>query len=280
MKLTTSIACALLIALTPLLVACGSGGQDNFIRPGEETSALNLWIWLAADQDTTVRCQGPFCSDGDVNFGFDPILEAGSAPGDIARGYMQFTMPILPDGAQVETAFLELYSQDPYAPGVNLVDVVPVEEPWRPDTMTYDNQPQSFPGVNEFTLTPSNNGSGWWTSPNLKRYADWKFGNPHLNFGFVTTTARDTGEPSPSNYSGYYVFTSNNDPLRTPDTIGRGPRFVLNVLLPPGTTAADIRMPGLPAGHDLLTNGQGEAARALIAEGDRPPSGWLVGGGQ
>lgn len=283
MKSLPTLASALLIAVAPMLTACGSGGGGNeFVKPGEETAALAIWIWLAADQDTSVRCQGPFCTGGDSIYGFDPLLVVADNSILTARSYMKFTMPELPAGSEVEEAYLELYQTggDAAAFGDNLVGVIPVEDAWRPDTMTYYTQPRSFPGQNEFNITPSSNNTGWWTSPNLKRYADYKLGNRQFNYGFVTTRPKAQDTPTAPSTSNTYRFASNNDAARTPTTIGRGPRFMLRVRLPVGATYNDVSLPVLPSAHDLVTDTDGNAARALMFTGVIPPASWNVGAGR
>jgi hypothetical protein len=281
MRSITTRSALVLIMLTPALLGCGGSGDNGFIKPGEEVSALALWIWLAADQDTSVHCQGPTCTGGDSTFGSDPALTASTDPADLGRTYVQFTMPTLPTGSVVDEAYLELHQVGtPGSFGQELVAWVPVEDPWRPDTMTYNTQPRSFPGINQFDTTPSRNGSGWWTSPNLKQYADYKLANPQLNYGFVTTTVRDLSKPAGQQDTASYRFRSNNDISRTATSVGLAPRFVLRITLPAGATLDDVTLPPLAPGHDLLTNASGQSARALLSAGETPPSSWNVGAGQ
>ena len=270
-----------LLAVIPALVSCGGSGGNEFIQEGQETAALAMWIWLAADQDTSARCQAPGCIGGDFPFGSDPDLLASTEPADLGRTYVQFTMPNLPTGSVIEEAYLELFQSGAVGTfGQQTVSVVPVEDPWRPGTLTYNSQPRSFPGINEFETTPSGNGSGWWTSPNLKVYADYKLANPQLNYGFVTTSVRDLSKPPGQQDTGIVRFRSNNHSSRTVTTVGQAPRFVLRVTLPAGSTVADVTIPPLAPGHDLLTNPAGQSARALISEGPTVPTGWNVGAGQ
>lgn len=284
MKSLPALASALLIALTPALTACGGGGggSDGFIKPGEERSALAIWIWLAADQDTSVRCDGPFCTGGDSLYGFDPLLDVADNASQTARSYVQFTMPNLPAGANVEEAYLELYQAggSNASFGQDFVGVIPVEAPWRPDTTTYNTQPPSIPGQNEFNVTPSGNASGWWTSPNLKRYADYKLGNPQFNYGFVTTNPKAVDAPTAPSTQRAYTFRSNNFGDRTTTNVGTGPRFVLKVRLPIGAGIDDVSLPPVPPGSDIPGAPNVQLGRAALRAGENAPTQWNVGGGR
>ncbi|MDJ0974951.1 MAG: DNRLRE domain-containing protein [Planctomycetota bacterium] len=279
MKSLPTLASALLLAIAPALTACGGGGSgDSFIKPGEETAALAMWIWLAADQDTPARCQGPFCNGGDTAYGTDPLLDAGETNDEIARSYMRFTMPDLPAGTTVEEAYLGMFQAggSRATRGTAFLGIVPVEDPWDPNNLTYNTQPRSFLGQNEFNLTPVVDENGWWTSPNIKRYVDYKLANPQLNYGFVTTYAKGVDQPTAPVVPNIFRFRSNNFGNRTPTQIGTGPRIVIKVILPQGATVNDVSLPPLQPGHDLATDASGKAARALLRVGADWPADWQV----
>ena len=255
--------------MATLLAGCGKEGSTSEVTEQDVRKAVK--IWLSADQDTSVGCrpgQGinlpctPLPADG-----LAPRIRVGSTPTEQSRAYVHFTLPELPPGSEVAGAYMQLY-HDGAATDCDPVGFVPVEQPWSAHGMSYMNQPVSYPGVNEFPLTCLNgNGSGWWTSPNITRYVNYKYANRQLNYGFVSTLPVANRA---------YSYVSINDAGRTLEDLGRSPRLLINVLLPPGATANDIRMPGLHPDHDLPAR-RGDRIRMMsVAAGVDWPASWRV----
>ncbi|MBX3744933.1 MAG: DNRLRE domain-containing protein [Verrucomicrobiae bacterium] len=220
---------------------CTSVAQTGRIE-GRGTEWVSLWI--TAYKDTYVDRREP-----DRRFGCEPDVRVASLlvePVPVTRRtYVHFVLPRLPAGSQIGKAFLNLYNPDFSNPPENApIHARTAVRHWDPCDLTWNNQPEEpgFLSSADFGIKYRNRD---WCGPtaSIRQFIEPIFANAAAHEGFIIFT--------PVQPSQQKAFLSNNHSSRTANDLGLAPRLLVRVKLPPGTTAADIRIPPLPADNDL-----------------------------
>jgi len=203
----------------------------------------NRWVflWIAAVKDASIDSTEP-----SRNSGCDPELRVGFLGELNRRTYVDFRLPQLPKGSEINEAYLNLYHPANRADGTTDNVNVPVGRtsfPWGdPSKLTWanSNTPSSLQA--EFRIDLKS--QAWSGSQNIKDLVKDLMDRPGQSEGFIIHFE------SPE-LRGQKSFYSNNHSSRTPTSLGLAPRLLLRVHLPARATAADITLPPLSALNDL-----------------------------
>jgi len=257
------IAAPFLLGLSGLVfISCGILPTGT----GDEESGT-VYLWIGADKDTYVSAR-----ESNRNFGGNGFLVvAGNQDlSIIKRSYVHFLIPNLPEGTEIEEAYLELYHPGKNEDGKRddiSIPVVRAVKNWSPLTMTYDDQPNSFPSSHEFSLNLRS--QAWSGSDDIVSLVRQIFDNPDTFHGFVLFW------PDVQLLGIEKGFYSNNSQDRTAGDMGRSPRLLVKVTLPDGKSTDDITLPPFPSDNDLEFDGQ-DVQMLRYAGGDDWPEDWNV----
>lgn len=264
---------AFLGLLTLVLPAC-----DVVTVPTTLTGNSNIvYMWIGADADAFTWCalNTAGCPYGDANFGRHGTLPVGFTQLDLKRTYVHFDLPTLPDGTQVEEAYLELYhggrNEDGRTDDID-IPVALVPTAWDPMTITHNNQPFQSPPSSFASINLKS--QAWSGTRDIAAEVSGLFANPGTNNGFAVHWP----SPAPPTEKGFYGI---NDIRRTRDDLGLSPRLLVKVVLPEGMTAADITLNPLLSTNDLNPPGSGPILMVrTISGGADWPAAWNVTRGQ
>ena len=247
----------------------------NIVSPTSDEdppeSSGTVFLWIGADKDAYVSCGRPSgnCPEQDLNFGQEEYLSVAFSSVAIKRVYVHFLIPELPDGTEIQEAYLELYhpgkNEDGKTDDIN-IPVVRAVSDWSPLDITYATQPNSFPASYEFELTL--NSQYWSGSTDIVTIVREIFNNPEAYHGFVLYW----DEQSLGIEKGFY---SNNYIDRTADDLAQSPRLLVKIRLLDGKTNDDISLPPIPTDNDLEFSGQ-EVLMMRYAGGEDFPESWNV----
>ena len=258
---------------------CPVPPSRSTLRPTMEGTAQGetAFLWLAADKDAWVGCTAQNCADGDLNHGtlFSLDVAAPSIPPGIKRAYLEFYIPELPPGTQVQEAYINLYEDSRQVPGTTSLPVVRVTEEWDPRNINHANQPMTIGLLSEDATLGAFQGINQWrgTIPggNLASVVQDHLDYPTRNHGFLINN------PSTATY--LRSFRSDNAPSRTESDMDFSPRLLLKVSLPGEgfLDATNVGLPPLPEDTDLdefLTGP--DVLMVRIAGGTTWPDSWDV----
>ncbi len=202
-----------------------------------EEASGTVYYWLASDADTYVECLNIVapCAGEQIDRSTNPGLVVAHTPGVIKRSYINFPMPIFPDGTVIEEAYLELYhsgtNEDGKSDDINL-SVTRVKPIWNAATMTFQNQPIPVESGEEFKMDLKSD--------------DWS-GTSNMAFSLQKDIVENR------DLEGFVVFIRNKEPgyekgfhsgnhsSRSLDNLGMGPRLMLKVTLPQGSSTSSVR---------------------------------------
>lgn len=259
-------ATALLGALA--LAACTTGTSSN---EGPDDTDGTVFIWLAADKDTYSQCgaAGPPCPTNTTSYGTAGFVAIAYNGLEVRQGYVHFGLPNLPEGAELEEAYFEMYYAGRNEDGQTDDVLIPVGRaagPWSPATLSRSNQPNTSLIGGEYTINL--NPQSWSGTTNLADIVRAWYADPATNYGFHIYW----NTLSPGIQKGFY---SNNDIRRTVSDLGLSPRLLLKVRLAEGQTVSDITLPPLPSDNDLPFDGS-TVLMARTSGGTDWPSSWNV----
>lgn len=262
-------------AATILVLGLGLASGCSLVPTEEELTGNSniVYLWIGANADAFTWCgfQTAGCPYGDANFGKNGTLPVAFTQLDLKRTYVHFDLPGLPDGTEVEEAYLELYhagkNEDGRTDDIN-IPVATVPSAWDPMTITHNNQP--------FQQTPSGftsidlRSQAWSATPNIDVHVTDMFANPSTNFGFAVYWPT----MNPPTEKGFYGI---NDIRRKRNDLGLSPRLLVKVVLPDGQTVADITLNPLLSSTDIAPAGSGPILMVRTASGgDSWPDSWDV----
>ena len=235
-------------ALVTLLNAGCSRSPDCCTEPPTNGNIKNnstgrrwVFLWIAAVKDTSIDS-----TEAGRSSGCDPELRVGYLSELNRRTYVDFRLPKLPKGYEINEAYLNLYHPANRADGTTDSVHVPVarsSRPWGdPCKLTWTNANTPLSVRAEFRVALKS--QAWSGSQNIKDTVKEFIDGPSSSGGFIVHFE------SPE-LRGQKSFHSNNHSSRTPTSLGLAPRLLLRVHLPAGTTAEDITLPPLPVPNDL-----------------------------
>lgn len=238
--------------------------------PGETLGPSGrVHLWLGADRDAWVSAGAR--EPQEANYGGSNDLRVGFAlNGDtVTRTYVNFTLPILPEGTTVEAAHLNLYhpaTRGDGTPDEIDIPVMTAPEPWSPMVVTAANTSPFTPG---FTTSLALESDAWCGTGDLSALVADAIANPDSFHGFVLYWNATAGQDAQK------AFWSNQHQSRTVESLGLAPRLLMRITLPAGANMSDIQMPSmLPADTDLSF---GVAVNILETRpGDAWPEDWDV----
>jgi hypothetical protein len=262
---------AIMIALATSILgtvvsACDPPQPSDFSIENLDPSE-DVFLWIGADRDASVRCSGGHgCDDGANNFGVDGDLRVSNQTAQLHASYVHFHLPVLPPGAEIVEAYLELYHGATRGDGTSddqCLPVAPAVAPWRYDEITWDNQPNHV-GIglgNPFVIALRSD--AWSGTGNIAEYVQTMFDSPDAAHGFAIFAPQ-----GPMIDKGFY---SNNSPFRAVDDLGLAPRLLVRARMPDLSRDEDFVVPELPLHNDLPFDGENVLmARLAIGESWRP----------
>ncbi len=224
--------------------------------------AGSAWLLITADKDAAVACSftAPTTScletsTADFNLGGTPTIVSrylveGSIF-DVKKSYFHFTLPTLPAGTTIESAFINLMDvENSITPSQDTVPVGFAAGPWMTNEITWNNQPNPYvdgylaasigPFLNQFT----------WRGPavSLHTYINSIYAGEAANHGFVL--GYGSGKHSRGFNSVNTGFTA--------------PRLYLRVNSTSALSDANVTMPAPPADMEW-------ASQVFICAGPEPP---------
>ncbi len=252
------------------------------LTPTMEGSAQGeyAFLWLAADKDAYVGCTAPNCADGDQNHGtlFHLNVSDPTIPPGTTRIYVEFYLPELPPGTQVEEAYINLYEDSRQVPGTTTRPVIKVRAEWDPRNINHNNQPMAIGPLSEDARLGQFRAVNEWRGTlvsvgRLASIVQEHLAYPSRNHGFLVN--------NPSNITFLRSFRSDNAPSRTETDMDFSPRLLLKVRLPGGEegflNAFNVGLPPLPPDTDLDEYLTGpNVLMVRIAGGTTWPPSWNV----
>lgn len=230
-------------------------------------------MWIGSDKDAYVSCgdAGPPCPEGELNYGDSGSLVVARNGIALKKIYIHFSLPELPSGSTIESAYLELYHPAQNEDGQTDEIDIPLgraADSWSPGTITFENEPNAQLTGAESSINL--NSMEWSGSPNIAGIIrDWyNLADPSANNGFYIYW----NQQSLGIEKGFY---SNNDIRRKEDDLGLSPRLLLKIQLPDGSNSSDIEPPPIAPDNDLEFDGQ-EILVARIRAGSDWPDSWNV----
>lgn len=205
---------------------------------GEQvTGTGTVYLWIASDADSYVVCNkagtGP-CQSFDVDYSGSNTLVVAHNAFSVKRTYVNFPMPVFPEGTNVEEAYFELYHSGKNEDGKTddiMIDVARVMSAWSASNVRYENQPVPTGPYGEFQIRLRS--QDWSGSSNIFHAMNEAIA-PGSNFeGFAAFI---------SNYEPGYEkgFYSGNHDSFTLGDLGLAPRLLMKITLPDGNTTNDI----------------------------------------
>lgn len=262
-----------LILSIPFLIFISSCDLISSSDDDSNRTGTTAFMWIGSDKDAYVSCGtvGPPCSEGEQNYGDSGSLVVARNGVALKKIYIHFSLPELPSGSTVETAYLELYhpaqNEDGQTDDIN-IPFGRAADSWSPGTITFENEPNpQLTGAESFINL---NSMEWSGSPDIAGIIrDWyNLADPSANHGFYIYW----DQQSLGIEKGFY---SNNDIRRKEDDLGLSPRLLLKIQLPGGSSSSDIDPPPIAPDNDLNFDGQ-EILVARIRTGSDWPDSWNV----
>jgi hypothetical protein len=176
----------------------------------KETTHINWTLTYADVKTLTLQPVGTdgkdaFVSDlyPDFNFASHSNIIVGSRETGTYRGYLQFDLPTIPDGAVVETARLGLLYFDNKPEVAGNIGVYAVEESWNENDISWDNQPSCSSTPDNISNVPSSAGLSfvYWDISDLVQ--SWLDGSVP-NYGMMLKN------PEENNWQAWKYFRSSN----------------------------------------------------------------------
>jgi hypothetical protein len=141
-------------------------GETAYINwPLTLATIVNLVLYLGDTdgQDSYVRDDLPT-----LNYGVEYFLRVGSSATGISRTFIQFDLTELPEGAVITSAVLALRYYSASIPlTTEYIGTYLVLEPWGESTITWNNQPDVFPGPESYWFLPPQIGYIYWDITDL-----------------------------------------------------------------------------------------------------------------
>jgi hypothetical protein len=212
-----------------------------------------VYMWIAPVADTKIDADHPddnFYKSGDNTYARAHI------PGTVAwyaKSFVKFQLPHLPAGTKIDEVYFEMFHSGTTEDGTEdntRFNVSPVGRQWRADSITWNNSPDMHgisSGVNPWGVTLHSN--DWCGTTNIANTISPWFDDSTQNTGFRI----ELGD-----YKNYKSFYSNNSFIgarnsggRTDSTLGKAPRLLVKIELPPGKSMADLQWSTLLPDSDV-----------------------------
>jgi len=263
-----------------IVIICFQFFGCKLINPSNNSSGTFTYLWIASHKDTYISCgrmsQDGSCPEGNHNFGDITWLTVSrtltGSLRTLKRTYVDFLLPTLPPGTEINKAYLELFhggsNEDGKTDDLTL-EIQLATDNWNPMTLTYNNEPYfSTTGQSHGLFLQSQN---WCGSEDITQIMTDAISNPSNFYGFVVdySTWGQVDEMEKG-------FRSNNHTNRTVNDLDNSPRLLLKLELPSGSSVNDIVMPPLTSDNDL---GHPPGTNVLIlrsSNGEDWPSDWNV----
>lgn len=257
------------IAVSLLFILVGTLPLGCQLLPtsSDPKASGTVFLWIGADKDTYVSANEPNRNFGQNGF---LVVAGNQSLGIIKRSYVHFLLPTLPENTVIEEAYLELYhpgkNEDGQRDDIN-IPVVRAADSWNPLTMTYGDEPNSFPAGSEFSIALRS--QAWAGSGDISGIIGPAFEDPDRFHGFVLfwQDVQSLGIEK-----GFY---SNNYQGRSAADMGNSPRLLVKASLPEGKSTDDITLPPFPSDNDLDFAGQ-EVKMLRFTGGEEWPDEWNV----
>ncbi|MCK4720081.1 DNRLRE domain-containing protein [bacterium] len=212
----------LILAVILAIMSSGCTGNIPTVpvpnpNPPPPPQKFTTYFWCAADKDAYVNSTQDWPHGG---LFWDNV--GAGMPNGQQRTYMHFYMPILPSGAEIVEAYINVYEDSRQYPGTGSIPIGLANEDWDPGTIIWSIQPNP-PGAGSIgaSISPFNDVNMWRGSGNVKNTVQQHIDNPTLNFGWVLFES--------SYYNTVRSFSSVNHLSRTSTDMGQAPRLLLKV---------------------------------------------------
>ena len=235
------------------IVSASLSGCSLPVTPVTPSSGT-VYMWIGASADTKIDADYPdmnFYKAGDLTFARNHLAGASAW---YAKSFVKFQLPVLPAGTKIDEAYFEMYhsgtTEDGTTDNTEFL-VSPVGRQWRADSITWNNSPDR--GTPSVAVNPihaklhSNDWSGTGDITNLIK--SW-FDDSTRNTGFRIEIG-DHQNFYKSFYSNNSYLGAKNSDGRNLNSMGKAPRLLVKIELPPGTSTSDILFSGIIPDNDI-----------------------------
>jgi hypothetical protein len=256
-----------IIAAIYILSGVGCSGGGSTVTPNPNPQKYITYFWLAADKDAYVTTIQDYAHGGL----FWDNVGTGTVNGT-QRTYVHFMMPVLPAGAEILEAHINLYEDSLQWPGTHGFDIGLALADWNPEAVTWTNQPNPAGSIgNGGTFGAFTTINVWKGSTDIAGYVQQQLDDPSTNFGFVFQSEDIYSDTVRS-------FSSVNHLSRTSTDMGQAPRLLIKVETDTLLQTSNVTTASLASNNELSPRLPGDVLVLLMRSGTDAgwPSDWNV----